>query len=178
MYNVFNFVAFQVGWLACVAGGAYHYPWLGSSLTVVVVAAHLALVERPRAEAALLLAVGTAGWLWDSLLVGAGLLAFSSGTLLAGTAPHWIAAMWVLFASTLNHSLGWLRGRYITAAVLGAVGGPLAYLAGQRLGGVELLQPAPALATLGAGWALFMPLLTWAASATRRTSGIVAARPQ
>jgi hypothetical protein len=65
----------------------------------------------------------------------------------------------MLFATTLNVSLRWLRGRPLLGALLGAVGGPLAYLAGAKLGGIELLEPALALSALAAGWALLLPLL-------------------
>jgi hypothetical protein len=41
-------------------------------------------------------------------------------------------------AATLRHSLGWLRGRWLVGAVLGAVGGPLAYLGGESLGALIL----------------------------------------
>jgi hypothetical protein len=67
--------------------------------------------------------------------------------------------MWVLFASTLNVSLRWLRGRWLTAAVLGAAAGPLAYYAGAQLGGVVISDPLFAMAALAVGWASFMPLL-------------------
>jgi hypothetical protein len=43
---------------------------------------------------------------------------------------------------------------------MGGVGGPLAYLAGHRLGGVEMAEPLLALAAQGVGWAALMPLLT------------------
>ncbi|MGB7931118.1 MAG: DUF2878 domain-containing protein, partial [Gammaproteobacteria bacterium] len=72
---------------------------------------------------------------------------------------HWIVAMWVLFASTLNVSLRWLRGRWMLATLLGAVAGPLAYYAGAKLGGVVITEPLPAFTALAAGWAAFVPLL-------------------
>ena len=66
--------------------------------------------------------------------MAAGWLEYPSGILLSNTAPHWIVAMWVLFASTLNVSLRWLRGRWALATLLGAVAGPLAYYGGAGLG--------------------------------------------
>jgi hypothetical protein len=52
-----------------------------------------------------------------------------------------------------------LRGRPALGAVLGLVGGPLAYLGGEKLGAVALVQPVPALAALAVVWALATPLL-------------------
>ena len=68
--------------------------------------------------------------------------------------------MWALFATTLNLALRWLKGRPLLASVFGALGGPLAYYAGERLGAVEMPHQASALLALAAGWAVLMPLLT------------------
>lgn len=154
-----NAIAFQLGWFACVLGGANQLPWLGTLAAALIVFWHLSLAQWPGREFSLLVAVGMLGAVWDSLLVTAGWLAYPSGTLLNNTAPHWIVAMWVLFASTLNVSLRWLRGRWIMATLLGAVAGPLAYYAGAGLGGVEITRPGLAFTALALGWAFFVPLL-------------------
>jgi hypothetical protein len=154
-----NAVAFQLGWLACVLGGANQLPWAGALVAILIIGWHLSRAHRPAREFALLAVVGALGAVWDSLLVAAGWLSYPSGTLLANTAPYWIVAMWVLFASTLNVSLRWLRGRWPLAALLGALGGPLAYYAGASLDGVVVTAPSLAYAALAVGWAAFMPLL-------------------
>jgi len=169
MAKLANFVLFQLGWLACVLGGAWQLPWLGTALAAAIIGWHLRTAIRPRQALALILLVGAMGAAWDSLLVNAGLLAYPSGTLIAGTAPHWIIAMWMLFATTLNLSLRWLQGSYWLAAAGGALGGPLAYYAGQQLGGVQMPDPQAALLTLALGWAVLLPLL---ASLAQRFDGI------
>jgi hypothetical protein len=162
--NVLNFVVFQGAWFACVLGGAREFELLGTLAVGAAVALHLVLAPRPVIEAALVAIVATIGLLWDSLIVTLGLMAYPSGSPAPGLAPVWIVAMWALFATTLNVSLGWLRGRPVLAALLGAVGGPLAYFAGHRLGGIDLPDPAFALLVQGLGWSLLMPLLAWLAS--------------
>jgi len=159
MNILINAVAFQLGWFACVLGGANQLPWLGTLVAALIVAWHLNQAPRPGREVTLLAAVGALGALWDSLLVAAGWLEYPSGTLLSNTAPHWIVAMWVLFASTLNVSLRWLRGRSVLAMLLGAVAGPLAYYAGAKLGGVVINEPVFVFTALAIGWAAFVPLL-------------------
>ena len=159
MKMLVNAIAFQLGWFACVLGGANQMPWLGTLVAMLIATWHLSLARRPGPEFTLLAAVGALGAVWDSLLVSAGWLAYPSGTLLANTAPHWIVAIWVLFASTLNVSLRWLRGRWFLAAALGALAGPLAYYAGSTLGGVVIAEPVPGFTALALGWAAFMPLL-------------------
>ena len=159
MSILFNALAFQLGWFACVLGGANRLPWLGTLVAALIVYWHLHQAQRPGREFALLAVVGVLGALWDSLLVALGWLHYPSGTLMNNTAPHWIIAMWVLFASTLNVSLRWLRGRRALGALLGAVAGPLAYYAGAGLGGVDITAPLLAFTALAAGWAVFVPLL-------------------
>jgi len=78
-----------------------------------------------------------------------------------------MVALWASFATTLNVSLRALHGRLI-ASLLGAVGAPLAYYSGQKLGAVQMVNAGAALAVVAAGWALLTPLLLLAA---RRLDG-------
>jgi hypothetical protein len=172
--NLLNFVVFQLAWFACVLGGARGYELAGTLVVAAAVALHVALATRAALAATLVVAVATVGLLWDSLLVTLGLMVYPSGSLAPGLAPLWIVAMWALFATTLNLSLGWLQGRPVLAALLGAVGGPLAYLAGQRLGAIELPEPALALLVQGLGWSLLMPLLAWLATRLNGFEPVVA----
>jgi hypothetical protein len=156
---IINALLFQAGWLCCVLAGANHLPWLGTLTALLIVGWHLGNATDARKELTLILIAGAIGALWDSALVYAGWLVYPSGTLLEGTAPHWIVAMWLLFATTLNVSLRWLKQRMLPAAVLGAIAGPAAYYAGYKLGGVQIPDIGTAMSSLALGWALFMPLL-------------------
>jgi hypothetical protein len=157
--NLINFAAFQLAWFACVLGGAHDEVAAGTLAVAAVVALHLALAPRPGPEARLVAIVTAIGLVWDSLIISLGLMSYPAGMFAPGVAPLWILAMWALFATTLNLSMGWLKGRPWLAVAFGAVGGPLAYLAGKRLGGVEMSEPALALLVQGLGWAAMMPLL-------------------
>jgi len=157
--NLINFVAFQLAWFACVLGGPRDRVTAGTLAVVAVVALHLAMAPRPGPEARLVAIVTAIGLGWDSLIVSLGLMSYPAGTFAPGVAPLWILAMWALFATTLNLSMGWLKGRPWLAVAFGAVGGPLAYVAGKKLGGVEMGEPVLALLAQGLGWAVMMPLL-------------------
>ena len=102
------------------------------------------------------LAVGLClSWMWQR----SGVLAYASPGPIAGQAPAWIAMLWVAFALTLNHSLGWLVRRPLLAVAFGLIGSPASYFAAQRLGAVEfLVAPQAALALIGVAWAA----TTWA----------------
>jgi hypothetical protein len=159
MKTATNFISFQLGWFACVLGAANGMPWVGPAVCVPIIALHLATAERPGPEIKLMAAALLIGLVMDSFLVISGWLAYGNGMLVDGMAPYWILAIWVLFASTLNVSMSWLRGRYVLASVFGAIGGPLSYLAGARLGAVELVNAQAALLALGVIWAVTMPVL-------------------
>jgi hypothetical protein len=164
-----NVLLFQLGWFACVLGAAYGQPWLGVGVAALVVGWHLARAAHPRRELALVSAAVLIGAVFETLLARSGWLLFDPrGMLLAGTAPVWMVALWALFATTLNVAMRALRSRLVLAALFGAVGAPLAYWGGARLGALELVAAGAALAAIGIGWALLTPLLF---SAARRLDG-------
>ncbi len=156
-----NVLAFQIGWFSCVIGAANGYPSVGLVVTMLVVLLHLVLAYQPRTELVLIAIAGVIGACFDSLLLQTGWVSYPNGILLAGIAPYWIVAMWVLFATTLNVSMRWLHGNYTAAALLGLIGGPLSYLGGARLGGLVFVEATSALVALAIGWAVMMPMLVW-----------------
>ena len=125
--SLINFLLFQLGWFGCVLSGAAGLPWLGAMLATAIIAWHLLRAPDPGAELKLIGAAVAIGAVWDSLLVWQGWLAYPSGMVLPFAAPYWIVIMWALFATTLNVSLRWLKGRWLHAFLFGAIGGPLAY---------------------------------------------------
>jgi hypothetical protein len=159
MNLLINITAFKLGWLSSVVGGAQQIPWLGPLVVCIAVAIHLARAERPSSEFMLIVSCGLIGAVFDSALVAAGWVTFPSGMFSESMAPYWIVTMWMLFGTTINLSMRWMRGRPLLAAAFGFVGGPLAYIAGHKIGGIEFVDQTAALAMLAVGWALIMPLL-------------------
>ena len=97
------------------------------------------------------------GTIVDGLLRYSGLLIYESAVpVIHWLAPVWIIAMWMLFSTTLNHSLSWLKGRPWLSFLLGAIFGPLSYIAGTRL---------EAIAFNGDWWTIVgMLAIVWGAS--------------
>ena len=157
--TLFNIILFQVGWFACVLSGATQRPWIGALLAIFIVAIHLLRAPVAEAEFKLILIAIGIGAVWDSMLVWLNLLHYSSGILIPHTAPYWIVLMWGLFATMLNVSLRWLRGRWLIAALAGSIGGPLAFYGGHRLGALEFGDQTAALLALAIGWAVITPIL-------------------
>jgi hypothetical protein len=154
-----NFILFQLGWFTCVLGAANNAAWLGPVSVLAIVIIHLVLSLRPSAEMKLVLWAMALGLATDSLLLASGWLAYPGGSLAGFFAPYWIVAMWGLFATTLNVSMRWLKGRFGLAVLMGAVGGPLSYYGGQKLGAMVFIAPVQALIALSIAWAIAMPLL-------------------
>ena len=155
-----NFILFQIGWFSCVLSGATPgYSWIGVVVVAIIVTLHLLRANDISRDASLVIAAMILGTLWDSSLVQAGLFTFPHSTAINGLAPYWIIAMWGLFATTLNVSMKWMKGKYLLASAFGAVGGSMAYYAGHQLGAVEFSDTRSALVAVAAGWAIIMPAL-------------------
>ena len=155
-----NYALYQAGWLSCVLGAAHQRPWLGAGGGAVLIAVHLALVDRPASELKSLLVAGLLGGAVDSLQSCAGFLVFRSGYVVDCLAPPWIVVMWMQFATLFRFALSFLLGRYGLAAALAAIGGPLAFWVGARLGAVQFGAPtARSLIVLGLVWAIALPAL-------------------
>jgi len=154
-----NFVCFQVTWTVAVLSAATDLAWVGPILIACVAAHHVATAPRPRLEFRLARAALLTGLLFETVRALQGDVTYPYGQPVAWLPPYWLPALWVLFATTLNVSLRWLRGRLLLAAGFGAVGGPLSFVAGARLGAAEILHPLPCLLMLAVGGAVIMPLL-------------------
>lgn len=155
-----NFILFQLGWFACVLGGAYQLPLLGSLIALSIVGIHLWRAEDAKSELKLLSIAILIGLLFESLLVTTHLAQYSSGIIFTGLAPHWMVLMWAIFATTLNVSMRWIkRLANWQVSLLGAVLAPFAYFAGARLDAVLFDNLSLSLGVISLGWATLLPVL-------------------
>jgi hypothetical protein len=166
-----NFALYQCVWFACVLGAAGGNLAAGLVLALLAIAVHLFRARDARREFVLVGIAAVTGAAFESLLVASGWVHIDDELLLGGLLPVGMVALWAAFATTLNVSLRALRSHHALAAVLAALGAPLAYAGGVRLGALEWVQVLPALAFIAVGWALLLPLLLRAA---RRFDGFTA----
>lgn len=164
--SLINFVSFYAGWVACVAGAGRGMTLVGPVVVAALLVVQLALKPYPGREALLIVAIGVLGWVIDTAQALAGVFSFPTTSPVPWLCPLWLVAVWMIFATTLTGSMRWLRGRYALAALFGAVGGPVSYYYGLRLGAI-VFNPniVLTLVTLAAVWAAVMPILIWLASA-------------
>lgn len=138
----FNIAGMQIGWFACALGAADGYPWAGPAVVALYLAVFLFQSSAPRQDAGFILLAALAGAIIDGLLRGSGFMIYHSAVpAIDWLAPVWIVAMWMLFATTFNASLRWLRQQPLSALLLGLLFGPLSYYAGERLGAIDLTYP-------------------------------------
>lgn len=159
-----NLLLYKVGWVSGVTAAAAGYPAVGMTVIGGLIVVHCWFATSWRAELRLAVACGALGLLVDSLQTTAGILTFPTTQSAGWLAPAWIVMMWMQMGTTLRYCLRFLHGRYLLAAVLGAVGGPLSFAAGERMGAV-VLHPSHwiALGSLAVAWVLAMPFMAWLA---------------
>jgi hypothetical protein len=150
-------IGFQVLWFNAVLGLNQWLPLGIALLAASVVASPLRRDDLRLWPLALL------GFVGDLLLTYAGVFAFQQ-------TPFWLATIWLGFVFTLNHSMGWLKSvKWPIQAAVGAVAGTLSYLAGARLGAVDLpYGQSFSAAILASYWAILLPFIV--SISTRLTS--------
>ncbi|WP_330925802.1 DUF2878 domain-containing protein [Candidatus Sororendozoicomonas aggregata] len=132
--NMINGLLFMAGWFACVLGGNN----VALAATVLIVIIHITCITSWKKEGKLLTLMLLVGSAIDSLLGYIGLLQFGSDRLLL---PVWLACLWLLFSTTLRHSLAWMYRYKCSASVAAAVVAPFNYYSGAKLAGIGLAQP-------------------------------------
>ena len=161
---------YQATWIASVAGAGRHLWWPGLAVLAAFAAWQLSVSRWRRADLALTVVVSAVGFCIDSTFRKLGLMVFVAPESWPEVAPLWLIALWTSFALALNHSLEFLQGRPLVAALLGGIGAPLAYWAAGSGWHALTLGDSPWLtvSVTGAIWAVLMPALSHLARQWRR----------
>lgn len=160
-----NALGYQLVWLAAV-WGASHGRWWLAPLALLPFALWYLSRRDGRLDVQLIALVGLGGAAMDSLYAASGAVAYAAPVPSAQAAPLWIVAIWAAFALTLRHSFRFLHGRPWTAACIGGLGAPMAYLAAAS-GWHAVRFPhgtLTALLPLGLSWAIALPAMLWLAA--------------
>jgi hypothetical protein len=162
MASFVNYLLYQLGWLACVLGTAWGFPWLGVCLALGLIGVHLSLAEDRKNQIAIAIVSGLVGMIIDSAQLWAGVFSFPRGVVIDALPPPFMTVLWMQFATTFRYCMSWLSGRYVLSSLFGLIGAPIAFFAGERLGAIEFLPPRLAhFASLGFVWCLAVPLLVY-----------------
>ena len=148
-----NLIAFNLSWLLLVVFGNTFI-----LLPLLWLMAHIYISPQRWAELKLICTVAVIGIAIDSLLQQLGAFEFANPNHI----PLWLMTLWLCFAATLNHSLGFLARSHLLQIAVGALLPGLSYLAGARFGAVELgYSNLIIYLILGAIWAPLLVLCFW-----------------
>ena len=167
MRKAANLVGYQLVWFAAVDSAANGHLWVGPVAALAFLGLQLWMTPRSELQGELGLVLGFAllGATLDSGLKALGLIAFPTSVgawpePLDWLPPGWILALWASFACLPRFSLAWMSGRYRLAALLGALGGPLSFVLGERMGAVTLHDERMlSLVALSVEYAVVTPLM-------------------
>lgn len=158
--NIINFILFQLVWVGFVLGAAKDFIWLGCVFLVVMLAWQLWSTRRHDGDIIAIGASAVAGFVLASAWSASDLIVYQNHWPLDQIAPWWIVALWISFGASFNHSLGWIQSSPYLAGALAAVGGPLSYLAAERVGAVVIHKPWITLTLMAIGWFVIAFVLT------------------
>lgn len=168
MSNLVNLGFFQCTWLATVFGAAHGLLWPGALALCCSFAAQSARRIPVRLPGyGVLVAAAVIGFAADSGLVLLEAIEFPQHTRYGWAPPAWMSVLWINFATTLDESLAWAGDRRFVAAAAGAVGGPLAYLAGQAAEAVRLSPGPQAMIATALLWSIAFPAMAALAKSLR-----------
>jgi len=153
-----NGLLFNLSWLAIVIPHSSRWAPL---VVVAHLLVHFRLFGHGLAEARLVLVVSVLGFIFDQVLFLTGILTVSGQPSLA---PLWLSCLWPVFATTLMHAFSGLQQRLLLAAVVGATGGALTYLAGTRLTDIAFASPIWGPVALALAWSILFPAFLTGAS--------------
>lgn len=145
-----NVLTYQAVWFLCVFFGD-----TGALVSLALLAAHLLGSSHRREDLKMMVVLLGIGLVVDGAISYTGYIFYRVDGV---PIPFWLAVVWLGLAILPHHSLRWLKGRPLLSSLFAAIGGPLAYWAGVRVGaaefGASLLQSISLFAVI---WAVLWP---------------------
>lgn len=158
---ILNVVLVQLGWFACVLGESYGYPATGPVFVLLSIFFQFRKFAGDGRIFTYFAQIALIGFISDLIIILSGSLFFGGCcTGLPFAYPYWMIALWISFSTTYFSSFEWLRQRYFLAAIIGFLGGPLAYFAGMKLNALYLGDNILySLTIIGIIWGIAVPLM-------------------
>ncbi len=120
---IFHVLMYQLTWASTLVGWLYHMVWLGPVVAGLYILTVCIMRRNPK-DGVFILLFASVGWLIETGHQLLHLIQYTDSPL----APWWIAPLWGAFSLFCGIGMVWLRKTWI-ASILGAVGGPLTYMA-------------------------------------------------
>lgn len=160
MIKVIRYIVFYGSWIVSASAPRFEYPILVSYACFLPL---LALTfwgqKNIKRNIVQILGFGFLGLLMDSILTWFGYFTFPSGhDLFWPFVPIWYFPLWFGFVISMIDLAIYFKNRIWLAGLLGSAGGPLSFLAGEKLGAIQIQGPIWILVVL---WFFVTCLLTW-----------------
>ncbi len=147
-----NVLIYQAVWFLCVFFGD-----AGALVSLALLAAHLVRSNHRREDLKMMVVLLAIGLVVDGAISYAGYISYRVDGV---PIPFWLAVVWLALAILPHHSLRWLKGRPLLSSLFAAIGGPLAYWAGVRLGAAEFgASLTQSIGLFAVAWAVLWPLV-------------------
>ena len=157
MRKVANFLLFQTAWLINVL-----MPGSTSAiLTLLILGLHLAFVSTTRMrELRFIIMAAALGIAVDVAFQNAGVLVFPGhdGAHAEGMIPVWLVTLWLMFVTTVNHCLYWMREHSLVLFGLPPFAGALAYYGAAQLGALEIGYGIWGVVAIAVAWGILFPV--------------------
>ena len=130
LIKIINLIFFYLIWWGCILGIRSNFDYVGPILTLVFIVVHLNIVAESRKELILILCCGFLGLIVESLYLYFNFISYE-GYLISESfmPPLWIVCIWIALATTINHSMVFLKNKWIVTGICGAIFGPICYFA-------------------------------------------------
>ncbi|MBP9841343.1 MAG: DUF2878 domain-containing protein [Simkaniaceae bacterium] len=160
-----NGLIYYFGWFLCVYLGGIGYSITSALISSFLTCGQLSMTfyqNRPLFYQDLRLAILALflGVFMEMGFIQCGFLLYTGGNHLFP--PLWLTSLYPLFAVTLNHSLVWIQKWKWLPFILGGIGAPLSYRAGEALHAVVIPDPyLLSLTEIGVIWGLYLTLILY-----------------
>ena len=158
MMKLVRFIAFYGSWVLSVYSPQLSYPTLFSFAGLVpLLVLFFYNLKNPLQVARAMSMIVVVGLGIDSLLRAWGYFWFPLGSDLPWPLiPSWYPPLWIGFAVSMVDLEPMLRRKWWLSALLGAVGGPASFIAGEKMGALVIVGPVWILSII---WALLVPAI-------------------
>lgn len=158
-HKIVSFVLFNVLWFSAVAGRE-SYIFLSGLLLALQFFYSVAVAK---VSWTLILRLFAVGLLLEAISISLGVIDFAGGYF-----PLWLVMLWLGFSSMAPVALDWLVPKPLFAVLIGAVSGPISYIAGIKLNAGTVESIPLVIATYAVVWGLMMAYLVFSMSPKKK----------
>ena len=152
-----NAIIFQIVWWSIlILKSQGHDLWLIVIAMLGIGAQLLLLRTQPLKRLGVWLALAALGFAIDFGIAQTPIFQFTDQE-----APIWLFLIWVIFVSTLNHSMAYFRGQYVLSSIGGAIFGPICYIAAAQWGLLNYTTNIVYNIAHGVAWAIIFNLFLY-----------------